>query len=376
MRFVLFMLLHLVVAAGRAQDVVVPSIDVGDAAPPLRIREWIKGSPVTGFEPGKVYVIEFWASWCRPCIASMPHLSELARHYKDSVTFIAIEVYEMKGYSAPRVRRFVDSMGRRMDFAVAKADSNFMEAQWFDSAGERGIPRTFVINDKGKLAWTGHPSLLAPVLSDIVHGDWRVEDELAKRRRNRYLAMLDDSLQYEFVRFAASGGKPARPDSALLFVASVVRDEPGLKYADHMAFHTLTAFLETDQRAACEYGDSVLVTSGYDGVNYSTVYNAIGQLSDKVSLSTEVWLLGARAYELDIASLPYPELFNVPKMYHGLANCYWQGKQPDQAIVAEEKAIETLRNRNEATGKDMAAYKLRLREYRNGTASRSFRRSR
>ena len=35
----------------------------GDPAPPLAITEWIQGEPVAGFEKGKIYLLEFWATW-------------------------------------------------------------------------------------------------------------------------------------------------------------------------------------------------------------------------------------------------------------------------------------------------------------------------
>ncbi len=54
---------------------------VGDQAPALSIGNWVKGSPVKSFEPGKVYVIEFWETWCGPCIRNIPHVNEIQKEY-------------------------------------------------------------------------------------------------------------------------------------------------------------------------------------------------------------------------------------------------------------------------------------------------------
>ncbi len=42
-----------------AQNDEVPSLNIGDQAPPLHVREWIKGTPIQKFEKGTVYVVEF-----------------------------------------------------------------------------------------------------------------------------------------------------------------------------------------------------------------------------------------------------------------------------------------------------------------------------
>src|SRR5262249_36414263 len=72
------------------KDVAVPEVTlkVGDPAPQLKADKWLQGGEVKAFEPGKVYVVEFWATWCGPCISAMPHLAQLQEHYKDKVTFI------------------------------------------------------------------------------------------------------------------------------------------------------------------------------------------------------------------------------------------------------------------------------------------------
>ena len=64
-------------------------LKVGDPAPPLAVSTWLHGAPVKGFEPGRAYVVEFWATWCGPCIQIMPHMGDLQDEYREKgVTFI------------------------------------------------------------------------------------------------------------------------------------------------------------------------------------------------------------------------------------------------------------------------------------------------
>ena len=60
----------------------------GSPAPAIAIAKWMQGEPVEEFEAGKVYVVEFWATWCGPCLQSMPHMAQLQTEYGDKVAFI------------------------------------------------------------------------------------------------------------------------------------------------------------------------------------------------------------------------------------------------------------------------------------------------
>jgi thiol-disulfide isomerase/thioredoxin len=134
-----------------AQDI---PITGNDSAPALKVSEWIKGEPVK-LEEGKdkkVHVVEFWATWCPPCRESIPHLTELQKKYKDSVTIIGITDEE-----APLVKEFVKKMGDKMDYRVA-LDKNQETAKAFDKIAEMpGIPTAYVINKENKVVWAGHP---------------------------------------------------------------------------------------------------------------------------------------------------------------------------------------------------------------------------
>ena len=91
------------------------TLKVGDAAPKLGVKSFVKGDPVKEFDAGKTYVVEFWATWCGPCKVSIPHLTDLQKKYP-AVPFIGVSVWEQ---DQGLVKPFVDEMGDKMAYRVA-----------------------------------------------------------------------------------------------------------------------------------------------------------------------------------------------------------------------------------------------------------------
>ncbi|WP_439366291.1 TlpA disulfide reductase family protein [Bradyrhizobium sp. DASA03005] len=52
--------------------------------PPIKVENWLRGQPLASFQPGIVYVVEFWATWCPPCVAAIPELVQLQEKNKNS----------------------------------------------------------------------------------------------------------------------------------------------------------------------------------------------------------------------------------------------------------------------------------------------------
>ncbi len=70
-------------------------IKIGDPAPELKVQSWVKGDPIKGYDRGKVYVVELWATWCAPCIETIPHLTQLQHDYKDKgLRVIGVSIWE------------------------------------------------------------------------------------------------------------------------------------------------------------------------------------------------------------------------------------------------------------------------------------------
>ena len=181
------------------------TLTIGDPAPALSAGKFVQGEPVKAFEKDKVYIIEFWATWCGPCVAAIPHVNELQKKYADKgLVVIGQNVWER---DESLVEPFIKKMGDKMSYRIAmdeKADANDrgkMAATWMQAAGRNGIPCSFIVNQEGKIAWIGHPMQMDAPLASIIAGDW----DLAKAKTDLAAEQRVRALQTEVSKLAQTG---------------------------------------------------------------------------------------------------------------------------------------------------------------------------
>ncbi len=163
-------------------------LKIGDVAPQLACGTWVQGKPIGEFERGKAYLIDFWATWCGPCLASIPQIEHLHQRYKDQgLVVIGQDVWEE---DVGKVKPLVEKMGDKMTFRIAlDDDKGTMAKTWLKAAGEDGIPTAFLVGKDGKIAWIDHSSGLSEtVIEQVLAGTFDVAKEGSLRPMRKKLS--------------------------------------------------------------------------------------------------------------------------------------------------------------------------------------------
>ncbi len=159
-------------------------LTIGSKAPAIDVEHWVSDNDgefehVTEFKEGNVYIVEFWATWCGPCVASMPHISELQKKYADQ----DVQVISISDEPLETVNSFLAKAVRGDDSGKTYADltssyclttdpDGSVNKDYMQAAGQNGIPTAFLVGKTGLIEWIGHPMTMDAPLTQVVAGDW------------------------------------------------------------------------------------------------------------------------------------------------------------------------------------------------------------
>ncbi|MEN0021507.1 MAG: TlpA disulfide reductase family protein [Planctomycetota bacterium] len=250
-------------------------LDVGELAPQLQISNWVKGESFDKFEQGHVYVVEFWATWCGPCIVGIPHLTKTQQAYAGDVTLIGVT--GPGGQTLEDVSAFVTQQGDKMDYTVAYDDQRRPYTAYMQATQQNGIPHAFIVDKNGRLAWHGHPAsnefdtTLAAIVADTFDLEAAAkadrEQAVAQRAQFEQQQRRTEVMQRAQPLFEAwaDAVENERLDDALAVADDIVAVDPEImSNAALWKFETLLIELERTDEAyayAKQVGDDIYAES-------------------------------------------------------------------------------------------------------------------
>ena len=118
----------------------------GEAAPAVALP--LLGGGRSAIQAGKVTLVDFWATWCAPCRASMPRVQILYTEYKQNgLELYSVDTDDESPDREPQVREFL--LQNRLTFPVVLDDGSAERA--FSVAS---LPTLLLLDREGKVAWS------------------------------------------------------------------------------------------------------------------------------------------------------------------------------------------------------------------------------
>ena len=179
-------------------------LTIGSTAPSIDIEHWMsdgdgKFKHIKDFEKGKVYVVEFWATWCGPCIASMPHISKLQDDYaKRGVTVISVSDEDVE-----TVQEFLERKTEDDEKTYGELTKNYclttdpdksVHEAYMQAAKQNGIPTAFIVGKKGLIEWIGHPMSMDETLEQVVTDKWDRDSFAAEFKETQEIAQIQTGI--------------------------------------------------------------------------------------------------------------------------------------------------------------------------------------
>ncbi|MDE5566133.1 MAG: 4Fe-4S binding protein [Anaeroplasmataceae bacterium] len=118
-------------------------------------------------QKGKITIINFWGTWCTPCVAELPSFDEIQKEYKEEVTVIAI--HDAQNYDST-VIKYIESHWPDFEilFGYDAATSNGLSEYYVSLGGSQTYPMTLIVDQSGVIQVVRQGSITKEELKTFV----------------------------------------------------------------------------------------------------------------------------------------------------------------------------------------------------------------
>jgi len=200
----LLLLVLLTVNSANAQNY--KSLNIGQVAPQVKFNKVLDQKLAANFYENKFLVLDFWATWCAPCIASFPHFNSLSNQFKSEKVIFATITDEPEITATTFFKR----TQKKVD-GFKLIDTSKFTNQAF---GASSIPFCVVVDQKNKVRWQGNTADLTPQLLQEIINTPSPEAAVAEGKPISFLEKfeaLKKNIVPTYFRFSAIKGEAGKP---------------------------------------------------------------------------------------------------------------------------------------------------------------------
>lgn len=315
----------------------VASPAVGEKAPPVKAEKWFNGSPSAvpgdGGTGKHIFLVEFWATWCAPCVRNIPHIATLQDKYKKDGLIVLGISNEDEGTVAPFVKRM-----KKMTYHVGIDDEMATSNKYMDDIS--GIPHAYLVDKSGIVVWSGHPGKpqLESTIKAVLDGKFDLEAAKGKVTRKKKLESLMEDFNHAY--------REQDKDEIFKILDKMMTTVPEEVQPYMMKRHFLGEFEMEDQIPALEEKMESALRDSLEGMG-AIVAMELGRPPPERS-ADRLWRCATRAEKLSEG--------DNPEVLAMVAQVQCELGMLDTAIKTQARAVE-LSDGEEVQKKALAYYK-------------------